>query len=74
MTDVLMSDAELVRRLGLHPELRSQIESLVLAAQDRTGEFKTAAQGDDDKRANASLTELVHDGLPHTDLEQDMSL
>jgi len=30
MTDPLMSDAELVRRLGLHPELRNQIESLVL--------------------------------------------
>ena len=33
MTDPLMSDAELVRRLGLHPELRNQ---------DETGELKTA--------------------------------
>ncbi len=42
MTDPLMCDAELVGRLGLHPELRSQIESLVLAVQDETGELKTA--------------------------------
>ena len=42
MTDPLMSDAELVRRLGLHPELRNQIESLILAVQDETGELKTA--------------------------------
>jgi len=42
MTHPLMSDAELVRRLGLHPELRNQIESLVLAVQDETGELKTA--------------------------------
>jgi len=42
MAESLMSDAELVRRLGLHPDLRSQIESLVVAVQDETGELKTA--------------------------------
>ena len=42
MTESLMSDAELVRRLGAHPDLRSQIESLVLAVEDETGELKTA--------------------------------
>lgn len=42
MAEPLMSDAELVRRLGANPNLRSQIESLVLAVQDETGELKTA--------------------------------
>jgi len=42
MTEPLMSDAELVRRLGAHPDLRSQIESLVLAVEDETGELRTA--------------------------------
>jgi len=42
MTEPLLSDAELVRRLGAHPDLRSQIESLVLAVEDETGELKTA--------------------------------
>jgi len=42
MTETLLSDAELVRRLGAHPDLRSQIESLVLAVEDETGELKTA--------------------------------
>jgi hypothetical protein len=42
MTEPLMSDTELVRRLGAHPDLRSQIESLVLAVEDETGELKTA--------------------------------
>ena len=39
MTDPLMSDAELVRRLGAHPELRSRMESLLLAVEDETGEL-----------------------------------
>ena len=42
MAETSMSDAELVRRLGAHPDLRSQIESLVRAVDDETGELKTA--------------------------------
>jgi hypothetical protein len=42
MIESLLSDAELVRKLGAHPDLRSQIESLILAVEDETGELKTA--------------------------------
>ena len=42
MTEPLMSDAELVRRLGAHPDLRSRMESLLLGVEDETGELKTA--------------------------------
>ena len=42
MTESLMSDAELIRRLGAHPDLRSRIESLVLAVEAECGELKTA--------------------------------
>jgi hypothetical protein len=42
MTDSSMSDAELVKRLRAHPDLRSRIESLILAVEDETGELKTA--------------------------------
>ena len=42
MTERLMSDQELMKRLGAHPDLRSQIESLVLAVEDETGDLKTA--------------------------------
>ena len=42
MTDPLMSDAELARRLGAHPELRSRMESLLLAVEDETGELGNA--------------------------------
>ena len=42
MTAPVMSDAELVRRLGSHPDLRSRMESLLLAVEDETGELKTA--------------------------------
>lgn len=42
MSESIMSDAELVRRLGAHPDLRSQIESLVLAIEGETGNLKTA--------------------------------
>jgi hypothetical protein len=42
MSEPSMSDAELVRRLGVHPDLRSRIEALVLAVEDETGELKTA--------------------------------
>lgn len=42
MDEQLMSDTELVRRLGAHPELRSRIEALVLSIEDETGELQTA--------------------------------
>jgi len=42
MTEPLLSDTELVKRLGTHPALRTQIESLILAVEDETGELKTA--------------------------------
>ena len=42
MPEPLLSDAELVKRLAAHPDLRSRIESLVLAVEDETGELKTA--------------------------------
>ena len=42
MTDSLMSDAELMRRLGAHPELRSRMEALLLAVEDEAGELKQA--------------------------------
>lgn len=42
MTESTMSDAELVRRLGVHPDLRNRMESLLLAVEDETGELKTA--------------------------------
>ena len=42
MPEPLMSDAELVKRLSANPDLRSRIESLVLAIEDETGELKTA--------------------------------
>jgi membrane-bound ClpP family serine protease len=42
MSEPALSDAELVRRLGAHPDLRSRIEALVLAIEDETGELKTA--------------------------------
>jgi len=42
MTELLMSDAELIRRLGSHPELRNRTVALLLAVEDETGEFITA--------------------------------
>ena len=42
MAKPLISDAELVRRLGAHPDLRDRMESLLLAVEDETGELKTA--------------------------------
>ena len=42
MSEPLLSDAEFVRRLGAHPDLRSRMESLLLAVEDETGELKTA--------------------------------
>ena len=61
MTDPLMSDAELVRRLGLHPELRNQIESLILAVQDETGELKTADAAE--MRVREVIRRTGHDAL-----------
>ena len=37
MTEALMSDAELMKRLSAHPELRSRMESLLLAVEDEAG-------------------------------------
>lgn len=42
MTESTMSDTELVRRLGAHPDLRNRMESLLLAVEDETGDLKTA--------------------------------
>lgn len=42
MTEPLMSDAELMKRLGAHPELRSRMESLLLAVEDEAGDLKQA--------------------------------
>jgi membrane-bound ClpP family serine protease len=42
MPEPLMSDAELVKRLRAHPDLRSRIEALIVAVEDETGELKTA--------------------------------
>jgi hypothetical protein len=46
MSEPLMSDAELVRRLGVHPELRSRMESLLLAVEDETGDLKKADEAE----------------------------
>ena len=37
MTESLMSNAELVKRLSADPELRSRVESLLLAVEDKVG-------------------------------------
>ena len=42
MTEALLSDAELMRRLSFHPELRSRMESLLLAVEDEAGDLKQA--------------------------------
>ena len=42
MIKPLLSDAEFLRRLGAHPDLRSRMESLLLAIEDETGGLKTA--------------------------------
>jgi hypothetical protein len=42
MSDLLMSDAELLSRLDAHPELRSRMEALLLAVEDEAGELKQA--------------------------------
>lgn len=42
MAEALLSDAEFIRRLGAHPDLRRRMESLLLSVEDETGELKTA--------------------------------
>lgn len=42
MTKGLLSDEELVKRLSRYPELRSRMESLLLAVEDEAGELKKA--------------------------------
>ena len=37
-----LSNEELVEKLTAHPQLRNQIESLLLAVEDETGELKEA--------------------------------
>ena len=37
-----LSNEELVEKLIAHPELRNQVESLLLAVEDETGELKEA--------------------------------
>ena len=37
-----LSDADLVRKLSAHPELRNRVESLLLAVEDEAGELKEA--------------------------------
>ena len=46
MTKAVMSDAELVKRLSAHPELRSRMESLLLAVEDEAGELKMADEAE----------------------------
>jgi len=38
----LLSDEELVRRLGAHPRLRDRMESLLLAVADEAGDLREA--------------------------------
>lgn len=46
MSEAVMSDAELVKRLSAHPELRSRMESLLLAVEDEAGELKKADEAE----------------------------
>ena len=61
MAESLMSDAELEKRLGRHPGLRSEIESLVLAVQDETGELKTVDAAE--RRVIEVIRRTGHDAL-----------
>jgi len=42
MAAPLLSDEELVRRLGTHPQLRTRMESLLLAVEDEAGDLREA--------------------------------
>ena len=46
MTETAMSDAESVERLRAYPELRSRMESLLLAVEDEAGELKMADEAE----------------------------
>lgn len=46
MSEAAMSDAELVERLRAYPELRSRMESLLLAVEDEAGELKIADEAE----------------------------
>ena len=46
MTEATMSDAELVERLRVYPELRRRMESLLLAVEDEAGELKMADEAE----------------------------
>jgi len=61
MPEPLMSDAELVKRLTAHPDLRSRIESLVLAVEDETGELRTADMAE--MRIIEMMRRTGHDAL-----------
>jgi hypothetical protein len=42
MSTMHLSDEELLKKLGTHPHVRKQVESLLLAVEDETGELKKA--------------------------------
>ncbi len=42
MATTLLSDEELVRRLGRHPQLRNRMESLLRAVEDEAGDLRQA--------------------------------
>ena len=42
MASTVLSDEELVRRLGTHPQLRKRMESLLLAVEDEAGDLREA--------------------------------
>lgn len=61
MSEPFMSDSELVKRLGAHPDLRSRIEALILAVEDETGELKTADAAE--MRVIEMMRRTGHDAL-----------
>ena len=42
MATMHLNDADLVRKLSAHPELRNRVESLLLAVEDEAGELREA--------------------------------
>lgn len=42
MATLHLSDDDLVRKLGAHPDLRNRVESLLLAVEDEAGELREA--------------------------------
>jgi hypothetical protein len=53
MATKLLSDEELVSRLGAHPQLRNRMESLLLAVEDEAGELREADAAELRVRRNA---------------------